>query len=103
MQNDDESRCLISMTKAAHLRCLQVDGRQMSTATICRWASRGRANRSGQRILLQSVRIGGKLATSERWVREFLDSINDGAFIEGRQMGGEGDVDVDKALAALGI
>ena len=42
-----------------------------STNCIWRWCRKGVLSRSGQRVRLQHVRIGGKLFTSGEWVTEF--------------------------------
>jgi hypothetical protein len=42
-----------------------------STNCLWRWCRRGVLSRSGQRIRLEHVRIGGKLFTTTRWVEQF--------------------------------
>jgi len=42
-----------------------------STHCVWRWCRRGVKARSGERVFLEHLRMGGKLVTSERWVRDF--------------------------------
>jgi hypothetical protein len=42
-----------------------------STNCMWRWCRRGVIARSGQRVKLQHIRIGGKLYTTAHWVSEF--------------------------------
>jgi hypothetical protein len=56
----------ISLTQAAKL----APGRP-SANCMWRWARRGVLARSGQRIKLEHLRVGGKIFTTPAWVREF--------------------------------
>jgi hypothetical protein len=42
-----------------------------STNCLWRWCRRGVLSRSGQRVRLEHIRIGGKIFTTSRWVEEF--------------------------------
>jgi len=56
----------ITLTEAAKI----TPGRP-STNCLWRWCRRGVLSRSGQRIRLEHVRIGGKIFTSAAWVEQF--------------------------------
>ena len=56
----------ITLTQAAKI----APGRP-STNCMWRWCRRGVIARSGQRIKLEPIRIGGKLFTTPQWVNEF--------------------------------
>jgi len=56
----------ITLTEAAKI----TPGRP-STNCLWRWCRRGVMSRSGQRVRLEHVRIGGKIFTTARWVEEF--------------------------------
>ena len=56
----------ITLTQAAKI----APGRP-STNCMWRWCRRGVIARSGQRIKLEHIRIGGKLFTTPQWVNEF--------------------------------
>jgi hypothetical protein len=56
----------ITLTQAA-----QVAPGRPSTNCMWRWCRRGVLARSGQRIRLQHVRVGGKIFTTAAWLREF--------------------------------
>jgi hypothetical protein len=61
-----ETESYITLTQAAKL----APGRP-SINCIWRWCRKGVLARSGQRIRLQHVRIGGKLFTTATWVTQF--------------------------------
>jgi hypothetical protein len=42
-----------------------------STNTIWRWARKGVVARSGERIRLEHLRLGGKIFTTEQWMQDF--------------------------------
>ena len=42
---------------------------------IWRWCRRGVVARSGERVRLQHARLGGRLFTTLRWVREFGEKL----------------------------
>ena len=56
----------LSLTQAARL----VPG-NVAPNCVWRWCRRGVLSRSGDRIKLEHVRIGGKLFTTARWIDEF--------------------------------
>jgi len=56
----------ITLTEAAKI----TPGRP-STNCLWRWCRRGVLSRSGQRIRLEHVRIGGKIFTTTDWVEQF--------------------------------
>ncbi len=56
----------ITLTEAAKI----TPGRP-STNCLWRWCRRGVLSRSGQRIRLEHVRIGGKIFTTGQWVEQF--------------------------------
>lgn len=47
----------------------------VSPNCIWRWCRRGVLSRSGERIKLQHVRIGGKLFTKAKWIEEFGERL----------------------------
>ena len=49
--------------------------RRPTYGTIWRWAQRGLTQRNGVRINLRSVRVGGRLYTTEQWLRQFFDQV----------------------------
>ena len=57
---------LLSLTGAT-----RVAPGDVSPNCIWRWCRRGVLSRSGDRIRLQHIRIGGKLYTTARWIEEF--------------------------------
>jgi len=62
----------ITLTEAAKI----TPGRP-STNCLWRWCRRGVMSRSGQRVRLEHVRIGGKIFTTARWVEEFGKATDD--------------------------
>lgn len=60
----------ITLSKAAQL----APGRPSSNA-MWRWARRGVLARSGERIRLEHIRVGGKIFTTAGWVREFGERL----------------------------
>jgi hypothetical protein len=56
----------ITLTEAAKI----TPGRP-STNCLWRWCRRGVLSRSGERIRLEHVRIGGKIFTTAQWVEQF--------------------------------
>lgn len=56
----------ISLNEAARIAPGDV-----SPNCIWRWCRRGVLSRSGERIKLQHVRVGGKLFTTAQWIEEF--------------------------------
>src|SRR5262249_1607702 len=46
-----------------------------STNCLWRWCRKGVLARSGERIKLQHIRMGGKIFTQEQWVREFGERL----------------------------
>ncbi len=44
-------------------------------ASVWRWARRGVKTRSGGRVRLKHIRAGGKLYTSEAWLRQFFEAV----------------------------
>ena len=69
-QQAGERRDYISLTQAAKL----APGRP-SINCLWRWARRGVIARSGARIRLQHVRIGGKLFTTSEWMSQFGQAL----------------------------
>ena len=65
-----ETENYITLTQAAKL----APGRP-SINCIWRWCRKGVLARSGQRIRLQHVRIGGKLYTTADWLAQFGQSL----------------------------
>ncbi len=57
---------LFSLTEAAKL----IPGRP-SVNSVWRWCRKGVISRSGCRIRLEHIRAGGKLFTTEQWVKDF--------------------------------
>ena len=60
----------LTLTEAAKI----APGRP-STNCLWRWCRRGVLSRTGERVHLQHVRIGGKLFTTARWLEEFGDRL----------------------------
>lgn len=51
------------------------EGKKLSLGAIYRWAQAGLKGADGQVHRLKTVRIGGNLATSEPWLREFFIAL----------------------------
>lgn len=49
-------------------------GRRRHASTVFRWASRGLKNGS---VKLQTLRIGGELATTPDWLEAFFNELSD--------------------------
>jgi hypothetical protein len=71
----------ITLTKAAQL----APGRP-STNCLWRWCRRGVLARTGERIRLRHVRVGGKIFTTELWLAEFGRQLAeaDRAYFDGK-------------------
>ncbi|MFW6062019.1 MAG: DUF1580 domain-containing protein [Planctomycetota bacterium] len=67
-----ETQQYITLTEAAKLA-----PSRPSVNCVWRWCRKGVLSRGGQRIRLQHVRIGGKLYTTESWLRQFGQSLAD--------------------------
>ena len=67
-----ETQEYITLTQAAKL----APGRP-SVNCIWRWCRKGVLARSGQRVNLQHVRIGGKLFTTAAWLSQFGQALAD--------------------------
>lgn len=65
-----EENGYITLTQAAKM----APGRP-SINCLWRWARKGVLARSGQRVRLQHLRIGGKIFTTEEWVRHFGQAL----------------------------
>lgn len=65
---------LVPIAEAPHL----VPGNP-SLATLRRWQLDGVLSARGERIKLQTTRIGGRVYVSRRAIDEFLQALNDGA------------------------
>jgi len=66
MQQQTAAEEHITLTEAAKI----APGRP-STNCLWRWCRRGVLARSGDRVRLRHVRIGGKIFTTARWLEEF--------------------------------
>jgi len=90
---DDPAGCYLSLSQAAKV----APGRPSSSA-IWRWCRRGVLARSGERIKLRHVRAGGKIYTTDAWVREFGERLAaaDEAYFE---RGSTTDVSITPAAA----
>jgi hypothetical protein len=62
----------ISLNAARSLPWLKIDGRRLDLSTLYRMARRPRRGR-----LLRTTYIGGRLATTEQWVREYVEAVAD--------------------------
>ncbi len=51
---------------------LDINSKCPSATTFSNWASRGVKG-----VVLKTQRIGGRIKTSPKWLREFLDKVND--------------------------
>lgn len=60
----------LTVTEAARL----IPGRP-SAHSIWRWCRKGIISRSGCRLFLEHVRIGGKIYTTEKWLHEFCSEL----------------------------
>ena len=60
----------ITLTEAAKI----TPGRP-STNCLWRWCRRGVLSRSGQRVRLQHIRIGGKIFTTAAWIQQFGEAL----------------------------
>lgn len=70
MINASETLDHITLGQASHL----VPGRP-STNCMWRWCRKGVLARSGERIRLEHVRIGGRIFTRPNWVEEFSQRL----------------------------
>ena len=50
-------------------------GKPVHVSTISRWRSPGVRRRDGSRIILRAVRLPSGWATTDGWVREFIDEL----------------------------
>ena len=63
---------LISLAAARQL-VPPIDGKRLSEPAVRKWAGEGHRG-----VILPTRRIGGRIVTSERAVRAFLDAISEG-------------------------
>lgn len=68
----EAARDFLTLSQAARL----VPGKTSPNA-VWRWCRRGVLARTGQRVHLQHVRLGGKLLTTRRWLDEFGERLAD--------------------------
>lgn len=66
MDNETRNAEYLTLGKAAQ----ESPGRQ-SANCIWRWARKGVLARTGERVRLQHVRVGGKIYTTREWLAEF--------------------------------
>lgn len=66
------ARDFLTLSQAARL----TPGKTSPNA-VWRWCRRGVLARTGQRVHLQHVRLGGKLLTTRRWIDEFGERLAD--------------------------
>jgi hypothetical protein len=52
----------------------RADGEPISTDTLRGWIQRGVNSRSGERVKLKAMRVGGRYYCCPEYVREFLDA-----------------------------
>lgn len=71
----------ITLTEAAKI----APGRP-STNCMWRWCRRGVLARTGQRVRLQHIRVGGKIFTTPAWLEEFGRRLadTDAAYFDGK-------------------
>ena len=65
-----ESEDLLTLTQAAKV----APGRPSSNC-LWRWCRRGVLARTGERVRLQHTRVGHRIFTTARWLREFGDRL----------------------------
>jgi hypothetical protein len=51
-------------------------GQPPSPATLWRWAARGLRDRTGQLVRLETLRVGGTLATSDEALARFFEALS---------------------------
>ncbi len=73
---DPDNEELISLSRAANLPCLQVNGKGVAQSTLWRYVTVGLCSPAGERIKLESIWTGGRRATSEAAVHRFLNRLN---------------------------
>jgi hypothetical protein len=72
------SEKLVSFAAAAQqLPPRDSDGEPISAATVWRWSKVGLLSRSGQRIKLRSIRVGGKSMTSWEEIERFFVALTE--------------------------
>jgi hypothetical protein len=64
---------LLLLNKAIRNVC----GQSPHRSTVVRWSTKGVLDRAGQRVKLQTKRIGGRYYSHPDWVREFIDRISE--------------------------
>ena len=65
-----EFKNLLSLSQAAKV----VPGRPSSNC-LWRWCRRGVLSRSGERVYLRHVRVGGKVFTGKQWLDDFGQAL----------------------------
>jgi hypothetical protein len=53
-------------------------GRPMATSTIWRWTRSGVPGPDGERVFLETARVGGRVYTSRRALQRFMDRLTPG-------------------------
>lgn len=61
----------ISLNAARRLPWLKIDGNHLDLSTLYRMARRPRRGR-----VLKTTHIGGRVVTTEQWVREYVEAID---------------------------
>lgn len=61
----------------AHVQAITGQKVRPSTNAFWRWERKGIKARSGERVKLRHVRIGGKIYTRPDWIEQFLNELAD--------------------------
>src|SRR5262245_44023220 len=78
-------------------------GRPVSPATLWRWAAIGCLSRSGQRIRLETIRIGGSTCTSIEALQRFFTRLSGEEAVATAAPAGKRHARAEAALDAAGI
>ncbi|NLS92124.1 MAG: DUF1580 domain-containing protein [Planctomycetaceae bacterium] len=68
----------LSFAQAARRLPSVREGGSTSQYTVARWALKGLRSDSGEHVLLEKIRIGGRNFTSMEALNRFFDKLNDG-------------------------
>lgn len=69
--NADTARNAGADTRLTLSQTARIAPGQVSPNCVWRWCRRGVVARSGERVRLEHVRVGGKIYSSARWLEEF--------------------------------
>jgi hypothetical protein len=75
---------LVTLTEATrHIPCRE--GKRLHSSTIWRWHAKGVRTRSGRRVRLEALRLGGRVWTSVQAIERFGIELAEANMIDGEQ------------------